>query len=221
VSDGPLTGPRSLGGPELFDDPCELAVAVLRDPHADELARRRAVAHLDSCLLCRAERGERSSDPRSSVEASTVETDQHGSLAGLRLPKQRRSERVVLAGLSGVQFALAVPWLFGANPFDQYLGSVATDHLARDGALGATMAVAGLVSTWRPRYAFPMLTLVVAVVVMQIAGGVKDLQSGHLHFELVHALEAAIAVLIVRAARQRDLVPEPRWSVGSDTPEQG
>ncbi len=197
---------------ELTADPCEEANIVLRDPRADELSRRRAQAHQSGCPLCLAEGVQRRDMADVADVADVADRAVTSSPARLIRPGVAKpATRALLLGLSAVQFGLAAPWLFGTNPYASLFGVVSDEHLTRDGALGVTMAVAGLLTAWRPRYSFAMLAVVGAVVLMQLGAGIADLgASGHTHFERVHILEAVLAALIVLTATTRDVVADPK-----------
>ncbi len=116
---------------------------------------------------------------------------------------------MVLCLLALMQGALSIPWAFGRNPIGTVLGDVAPQHLTRDGTLGVLIAVAGVVTAWRPRYAFAMLGVCAAIVILQLGAGAVDEHTSAvaLHFELVHVLAIGIAGFIAFIAWKRDPVP--------------
>lgn len=107
------------------------------------------------------------------------------------------------------QLVLAIPWVFGASllPHEH----VAASHLTRDGALGLVIAAAGLVTAWRPRYAYSMVVIGVVVLALQIVGGVVDERENLVSatFELAHLPVVVIVagLFAVAAALTRRATP--------------
>lgn len=190
---------------------CDEATAALADPTADDLARRRAVTHRRTCRACEEERRVDAYLQRIAVDTGPSADDVLSSLQRHR-PVVSRAMRIALGVGSMLQATIAGPWLLGANPFRALLGNASPEHLTRDGAIGFIIAVAGLVTAWRARYAFAMLGLCGAVVVMQALGGLVDDRHGNVavSFEKVHALALLIVGLIVVVALHRERVPGPK-----------
>lgn len=115
--------------------------------------------------------------------------------------------RVALGLLALVQGLVSLPWVFGFNPLGSVLGRPENAHLTRDGTLGVLIAVAGIVTAWRPRHAYVMLLVSGAIIALQFSGGIVDRTDDHvaLHFEAVHIVALVIALLIgVSAFRRRN-----------------
>ena len=179
---------------------CTQSARVLLDDRADELSRRRARAHQQTCPLC----------------AWTIDIADEGldpSLVLQRLaerrPRARTWLRMVLGTVAMVHGVVSFPWVFGYNPLGWLLGSAPDGHLTRDGTLGVLVAVAGVVTAWIPRYAYPMLCVCGAIVALQLGGGLVDSNDPHvgLHFEKVHLVALLIAALVAVVAFRRNREP--------------
>jgi hypothetical protein len=111
--------------------------------------------------------------------------------------RRRKSwvSRSVLAALSIVQLALALPWLFG-NPGLWPEGGASAAHLTRDGALGVMYALAGLAVAQSTKRAWFALPLVFVVTCIQTFFGFFDHHNDQAFasFEVVHLLGIVIAV---------------------------
>ena len=105
--------------------------------------------------------------------------------------------------LSLIQAVVVLPWLVGRDPW-QLLLSTTDGHITRDGALGLVVAVAGLLTAWRPRWALPAFMLATLAVVAQAVTGLFDAAETDagpsLAGELVHIPSMLIACLIGLAA---------------------
>jgi hypothetical protein len=190
-----VTGPEVTAATD-----CAVAARVLLDLGSSDLARRRAQAHQRSCPVC--------------ASLSEVADDLGGEggdaalvfsrLASAR-PRAAVHSRWFLGAMSAGQTLLSVPWVFGFNPLGRVLGGAAGAHLARDGTLGVLIGVAGLITAWRPRYAYAMLGVCGAIVLMQIGGGIVDEHADTVgsHFEAVHLLALGIATFIAMIAFRR------------------
>lgn len=185
--------------------PSAQAARVLLDPDADELAQRRARSHQSTCPLS-----------ASSLDLFDDDIDdEHDTAAVLEQlatvrPYSGMSWRIILGVLAGVQGIVSLPWVFGFNPLGSVLGHAENAHLTRDGTLGVLIAVAGIVTAWRPRHAYVMLLVSGAIVAIQFGGGIVDRTDDHVawHFEAVHLVALVIAVLIaVSAFRRRNPTP--------------
>ncbi len=110
--------------------------------------------------------------------------------------------RVFLLVVCLVQFGLALPWLVGADPLG-IMRDASTAHLTRDGALGLAVAIAGLLTAWRPRYAIAAVLVSAAALTAQIATAVID--EHYLRVSLlvegVHAFTVLITLLVALATR--------------------
>lgn len=116
------------------------------------------------------------------------------------LPAPSRVLLACLAVLGVIQLVLVVPWLVGADPFG-LLGSSATDHLTRDGALGLVVAIAALLTAWRPRWAVPCFVIAsLALIAQTVAGVIDDSITDSGAAEFIHLPSIVITVLIGLAA---------------------
>jgi hypothetical protein len=183
---------------------CQETLGVLLGPSSSpENVVRAARAHAAVCPSCSAALDDPGAAGRvlaTVLPSEPVGQGAHGSLL-----------RALLGGLSGVQLAVAAPWLFGHNVAG-FLGRAAGEHLTRDGALGLVAAAVGLTVATRPRTALGLRYVVLAVVVMQLVAGAVDEHDAlvALHFEAAHALVAAIAVLVVAVSLPARLRLAPR-----------
>ncbi len=110
--------------------------------------------------------------------------------------------RAVLLIVSFGQLVLALPWMVGADPLG-IMEDASTAHLTRDGALGLAVAIAGLLTAWRPRYAVAAALVSVAALVAQIATAVIDdhFRRVSLLVEGVHSFTVLITVLVALSTR--------------------
>lgn len=127
--------------------------------------------------------------------------------ASAKLVKQRQSTRqivvrVLLAIASLIQAAIAIPWLTGSNLFHIVDGTVSSDHLTRDGALGVAVALLGGLAAWRPRWSAPLCGTSFVLVAIQTIVGALDKSEGKvgLDFEMTHLLAFAIVGLLTASA---------------------
>lgn len=171
---------------------CSWALGVLLAPEAhpsDDV--RRAKVHAATCLHC----------------ADVLDDDDAGervldNLAAHR-PASHRVARAVLGLLAAVQFAVAVPWLFGSNLLGSIGGTVTTSHLTRDGALGVAVGAAGMLTAWRPSFSRAMVLVCTVPILVQFISALTDGlgdQVGY-HFELVHLVTPVIVALAVVVGR--------------------
>jgi uncharacterized protein (DUF983 family) len=187
---------------------CDGARAILARVDANELDRRRALAHQQTCPHCASEKS--LVDMLSTLTNSEATDLSAADRVHAQLSTKRPTVTLAIVGAlivgSALQAAIALPWLVGANPFSHIVGVASDEHLTRDGAIGVVISVAGFVVAWRPRYAFAMLALVAATTGMQILGGFVDApeHTSGIPFEFVHAIVLAIALLIVLVALRRD-----------------
>jgi hypothetical protein len=158
----------------------------------DEPAARR---HVERCPACAA-----LLDDAGSPDAVLA------LLAGQR-PARSARLRQLLGAVALAQCVVALPWLFGANPFGFLASSgVAPAHLTRDGAIGFVIGVAGCTTALRPRHAIAMLVTAGAAVGMQVIGFAIDERNEHVHpmFETAHLLVPVVLVLIATIGLRRD-----------------
>ncbi len=173
------------------------ALALQDDATADVAAARR---HVDRCPLCSAlvlDEG--------SAERALAALAAHRPAPGGRL---RRAITVA----SVAQLVLALPWLFAWNPFAPIAGHASASHLARDGALGVFVGVAGVLASALPRHATAMLLTVIAAVLMQALGFAVDEPANNvsLAYEALHLLVPVIIAGIGALALRRDpAIAEP------------
>jgi hypothetical protein len=187
----------------MNDTACADAARVLLDERSDdELARRRAISHLESCPLCASTLD--LADELTTGRNSQPSPEVLRQLAAIRVQNGFQT-RILLAVLVVVQAIFSVPWAFGMNPFGAMLGHAGSEHLARDGTLGILIAVVGAVTAWRTRYAFAMLAVCATIVLMQLAGGIIDEhhRTVGFDFEAVHIVALLIAGLIAFIAFRR------------------
>jgi hypothetical protein len=179
----------------MNNTPCADAARVLLNERSDELARRRAIGHQESCPLCASTLD--LADELTTGPSSQPSPEVLGQLAAIRQQNGFQT-RIPLAVLALVQAIFSVPWAFGMNPFGAMLGHAGSEHLARDGTLGILIAVVGAVTAWRTRYAFAMLAVCATIVFMQLAGGIIDehRRAVEFDFEAVHIVAVLIAGLI-------------------------
>ena len=115
----------------------------------------------------------------------------HAALPG---PSDPLRLAVLLIGVA--QLVVVAPWLVDADPFG-LLGSSPAAHLTRDGALGLVVAVAAILTAWRPRWALPcFVTASVGLVAQGLAGTIDDtiVESGGSEF--VHVPSIILTVMI-------------------------
>jgi len=124
-------------------------------------------------------------------------------LAQIR-PAPGRPLRAVLLVVASLQIAVAMPLLFGVDPFG-FAGAVSAEHLARDGALGLVVGVAGILVSHRPKIGTAMVGVCIAAALAQAAFTAIDTQDGQVHasFETVHLLMVGTVLLIVLTAVRR------------------
>ena len=130
-------------------------------------------------------------------------------LAVLATRRPARSSRLrrLLGAVSLLQCAIALPWLFGTNPFGFLAASGVTPaHLTRDGAIGILIGVAGCTTALRPRHALAMLVTAGAAVGLQLISFAVDERNEHVHplFETSHLLVPVVLVLIATIGLRRD-----------------
>ncbi len=134
-------------------------------------------------------------------------------LVAVREPNQYRyAWRILLAMVCVLVAAISIPMIIAINPFPSAIGAASNEHLTRDGALGLITATAGALTAWRPRWAAAMTCCCVAVLALQLVGGLHD---GHdddvtLRFEAIHVAVLVIAALVAFGALRRQYVPAPR-----------
>jgi hypothetical protein len=129
------------------------------------------------------------------------------ALLATRRPARSPRLRQLLAAVSLLQCAVALPWLFGTNPFGFLASSgVTSAHLTRDGAIGILIGVAGCTTALRPRHALAMLVTAGAAVGLQLVGFAIDEHNEHVHplFETSHLLVPVVLVLIATIGLRRD-----------------
>jgi hypothetical protein len=139
-------------------------------PRAEVLAARR---HASRCPRCSS-----AYDPADPAGAL--------GLFARRGKETATSLRIGLLVISVTQLVFAIPWLDGRSLLPD--SHVAMSHLTRDGALGLVIAALGLVTVWRPRYAYASRFMGFVVLGLQLVTGIAD-QHGHLvraSFEVVH-----------------------------------
>jgi hypothetical protein len=177
-------------------DHCRAALLTLTAPADDVDPRelRAARIHAARCPNCAGALADDDNGDASQLLAT---------LAPLR-PSPSRLLRLALGLLCGTQIVLGVPWLVGANLIG---GTVDERHLTRDGAFALTIAAAGLIVAYQPRYARPLLAVCLAVLALHVVAGVSDRSADHVHanFELMHLLAAAITSLVALIGHL------PRW----------
>lgn len=193
------------------DRRCARAVALvagLSEATPDELHRARL--HVSNCPSCAdaldvdAER-EHCRD-RHTFNGRSDSSEQRPTT---QLLPSMTSLRVVLGAVAVIQAALATRWLLGTTSIP---GDVATAHVTRDGALGLTVAAAGLGVVFRPRFATGLLIVGSTALAVQVAAAAIDDRSGwvDLPYEGVHVLGAAIVVCMLLVARRQKIVLPPK-----------
>lgn len=124
---------------------------------------------------------------------------------GQALPRPSKWVVGPLLVLALIQAVVVLPWLIGRDPW-QLLPSTTDGHITRDGALGLVVAMAGLLTAWRPRWALPAFLLAILAVVAQAMTGLLDAAETDagtgpsLAGELVHIPSILITCLIGLAA---------------------
>lgn len=179
---------------------CTEALRALTLPDGGEVIVDAARRHVDRCPACSAAM----LDEGSAVRALAA-------LAAHRPAPGGRLRRAVAAA-SVVQLLLALPWLFAWNPFAPIAGYASASHLARDGALGVFVGVAGVVASVLPRHAMAMLLTAIAAVLMQALGLAVDEPANNvsLAYEALHLLvPAIIAGIGALALRRGPVIAEP------------
>jgi hypothetical protein len=175
-----------------LDDAADSDVGGRAGRAADVRAARR---HVERCPSCSA-----LLDDAGSADAVLA-------LLATRRPARSTRLRQVLGAVAVLQCTVALPWLFGTNPFGVFDSSgVASAHLTRDGAIGILIGVAGLTTALRPRHALAMLVTAGAAVGMQLIGFAVDERNEHVHplFETSHLLVPVVLVLIATIGLRRD-----------------
>ncbi|MEZ5343703.1 MAG: hypothetical protein R2706_20390 [Acidimicrobiales bacterium] len=173
---------------------CDEVLSILAQPGlSDDNALHRARIHSATCPHCSAqlEDGVASDAPAFGPKAVS------------------NSLRIVLVGVAALQLAIAVPWLLGRNPLGDLGDHVEVAHLTRDGALGLTTAIAGLLTAWRPRYAVPAVAVSCVALLAQFAMAFVD---DHAHrvglaFEGIHIVTVAIVALVAIHGKQSAVRP--------------
>jgi len=133
----------------------------------------------------------------------------------VRLSRDIPSPSPLLRGLIIViavaQLVLVIPWLIGLDPFG-LLDHGDDGHLTRDGSFGLVVAVAGLLTAWRPRWALPSLLISVSALVAQgLAVLIDDTGAGFDSAELIHGPSIVLLALISLAViRLSPLGPHKR-----------
>ncbi len=126
------------------------------------------------------------------------------------LPNPPRWLRAGVAVLAVAQLVVVLPWLVDSDPFD-LLGDSTGSHLARDGALGLAVAVAALLTAWRPRWAVPSFLIASVALIAQTTAGLIDSADSTGANELIHLPSVALACLIgLSSIRLTQLVPRHR-----------
>lgn len=143
-------------------------------------------------------------------ELPTKEATDHGELIDRlshALPQPPPLLRSIVAALATAQLLLVLPWLIAEDPFG-LLGDSNGSHLTRDGALGLAVAVAALLTAWRPRYALPSFILASAALIAQtITGLVEHADIAGVN-EFIHLPSVALACLTgLCGIRLTDLKP--------------
>jgi hypothetical protein len=177
------------------------AISAGRDDPMQAAAAARARRHLDTCPVCAA------------LVDDADSVDEVLAAVRRRRPSRSATMRAVLGVAAVLQCILAIPWLFGANPF-AFVDSMEVDpsHLTRDGAIGIIIGVAGLTTAIRPRHAFAMLVTASAAVGMQVLSFAIDEGHERVHplFETSHVLAPVVLVLVaVLALRKAPPVGPP------------
>ncbi|MEZ5376135.1 MAG: hypothetical protein R2733_06425 [Acidimicrobiales bacterium] len=130
------------------------------------------------------------------------------------LPNPPLALRIGIAVLATAQLVVVLPWLVDADPFG-LLGDSSDGHLTRDGALGLAVAVAALLTAWRPRWALPSFLIASAALIAQTAAGIIDSSPSPGANELIHLPSIALACLTGLAGiRLRHLGPTRQPSRG-------
>jgi hypothetical protein len=164
----------------------------------DPVASRRARRHQRQCPRCHLGPGPLADGGGDVIDRSA-------------LPLPPRTVTVLLAVLGALHALTAGPWLLGTDPAG-LLGDVPLAHQVRDGAFGSMVAVAALLTAWRPRWAQPSFAIASIAIVIQAAAGMADrsiVTSGA--NEIVHVLTITTTCLIGLAAlRLAVLGPERR-----------
>jgi hypothetical protein len=134
------------------------------------------------------------------------------------IPTPAPTMRIAVAVLAMIQFAVAVPWLVGADPL-VLLGNSTSAHRTRDGALGLAVAAAGLLAAWRPHWAKPSFALASFAVIAQTAAGVLDTAIIAGSNELIHLPSIALTCLTgALAIRLSTLAPRRHGESTRDDP---
>ncbi|MFV0524817.1 MAG: hypothetical protein ACK5RL_09985 [Acidimicrobiales bacterium] len=132
---------------------------------------------------------------------------------GSELPGPPTWLRIIIAVLAVGQLAVALPWLVARDPFGLLDASTGA-HLTRDGALGLAVAVAALLTAWRPRWAVPAFVLAAVALVAQAAAGVLEPEVHRAaSTELIHLPSVMLTVMVgLSAVRLPALGPSPPGS---------
>ena len=170
------------------------ALAVRTDDPARARLERDARRHVDTCPAC------------ASLVDDAESVDEILAAVRSRRPSRSTALRVVLGIAAAIQCLVALPWLFGANPFS-FIDAMTVDasHLTRDGAIGIIIGVAGLTTALRPRHALAMLVTASAAVGMQVLSFAIDEGQERVHpmFETSHVLVPVVLVLIAVLALRK------------------
>jgi hypothetical protein len=147
------------------------------------------------------------------LSLNNIADEDEDELVAVRDPNERRfGWRVTLGIVCALVAGVSIPMMVAVNPFSSVIGTASNEHLTRDGALGLLAATAGALTAWRPRWAAAMTGCCVAVLGLQLVGGVHD---GHdngvtVRFEAIHVAVLVIAGLVAFGERRRQYVPVPR-----------
>lgn len=165
-------------------------------PDADAL--RAARLHVTSCPSCAGildDAGD-AGDDRERIARH--------ALAALA-PRRRPLLRVLLGAIATAQLVLALAWVFGWNVLASSGLHAGDEHLARDGAIGVVVGIAGIVAARAPRFAVPMLVMGGAAFGLQLLGFALDEHDGRVSalFELQHVLVFVILVVLAALAFRR------------------
>lgn len=169
-------------------------------PSAAEVAAARR--HADRCPSCAGVLDDATEDPAALRRA----------LDALRSPR-RPALQLVLGLVAALQLLVALAWMLGWNVLGSTGLHAGDAHLARDGAIGVIVAVAGLVAARAPRHAMPMLVMALAAFGLQLLGFVLDENHGRVTalFESQHvAVLVIVAMIAALTFRRRPRIAEPR-----------
>jgi hypothetical protein len=133
-------------------------------------------------------------------ERTVDDSDMLLARLGAALPRPPSVLIGLIVTLATAQLVIVVPWLMDYDPFG-LLDSSTSSHLVRDGALGLVVAVAALLTAWRPRWALPCFTISAITLVAQAVASLVDNDStASSGGELIHVPAVILTCLVALSA---------------------